>query len=151
MRTIRHATYAPLLALLVLTTACSMSARHTAVTADVSIHSGLAALQDGEMALYQAGELAPNDAAANKALHQRINKALVPALKSEDAFNRLVRNWQPGQPAPAELQQHVADMRALFNEISAAMPDGVAKSKLLAWVTVAQNAALAVIVNLPAK
>jgi hypothetical protein len=130
--------------------ACSVSARHTAVIADVSIHGGLAALQDGEMAMFKANELS-SDPANNAALHKQINKALVPALKSEDAFNRAIRNWQPGQPTPVELQQHVADLRSLLNEVTGAFPDGAAKSKLLGWITVAQNAALAVIVNLPAK
>jgi len=129
---------------------CALSTRHTAVVADVSIHTGLAALQDGEMAMFKANELAPNST-ENAALHKRINKALAPALKSEDAYNRMVRNWQPGQPTPPELKQHVADLRALFNEITASFPDGPAKSKLLGWFAVAQDSALAVIVNLPVK
>jgi hypothetical protein len=124
--------------------ACSVSQRHQAVIADTAIYTGLAAFQDGEKALYDAGKL-DSDPAKNKAKHQAINVVLVKALKSGDALNRTVRGWTPGTATPPELAQHVNDLSALAKTIADNFTDGATKSQLEAWLLTANTAALTII------
>lgn len=150
MRTIRYLLCIGLAAATL--TGCSLSQRHKAVIADQTISTGLFAFQDAEMLAYNAGYPGVQKTdAEKKATHQAINKALAVALTNGDAFNRTVRAWQPGGATPPELATYTASLGQLATALKDSLPDGTLKSQLGSWIIVAQQAALAVISNLPQK
>jgi hypothetical protein len=133
----KHLTLGVLVLALVPLQGCAMHAgqKHQAVVAATVIHDSLAALQDGEQVLFDAGKVTPVQ-------HRAFNAKLVPALKAGLAFDRAIEAWPNGAPAPPELPVLVNAIGELTAAIADAFPDSDAKAAILVRITTIQQALL---------
>ncbi len=89
----------------------------------VVLYESLAAVQDAEMALYSAGQIA-------RPAHQAFNAKLAPALEAGLAADRVLRTWSAGAP-PVELQLLITRVGDLSQAVAQLLPDGMAKTTIV--------------------
>ncbi len=129
-----------LLLMLAFLQGCALTStqKHQAVIAATAIHDGLAAVQDGEQVLFEAGKISPEQ-------HRAFNAKLVVALKAGLAFDHAIEAWPNGGPTPPELPVLVKSISALLDEIAAIFPDSDAKAAILVRVAQVQQAVISVL------
>lgn len=154
--TLRSITIFALIGITAFTVACGLkgSARHSAVIADSTVYSSLAALQDAESAMYTQCTAASVPAALARPCasvvknHKDFNAKLVPALKTGQRLNRVIRNWPADKPAPAELPALAEEVRVLVQSVADNFEDSEMKSSLLSKAAAVSNAVIALLVSL---
>lgn len=111
--------------------------RHQAVVASSAIYEALAAVQDGEMAAFEAGAIPIEQ-------HRAFNADLAVALRAERAFNSAVAAWPASTDAAAELAKLVGALTRLTQHLAAlplSEPQRVILGKIDAALTVAVSLA----------
>jgi hypothetical protein len=116
---------------------CGPNRHHQLAVASQVVASSIFAVQDGVDAAFVAQRITP-------AQHQALNRRLVVVLELGKAFNLAVRDWDPGQPVPAQLTQLKAAMLALAGELSTGYPPDV-QAQLLALINATYDAIVAVL------
>jgi hypothetical protein len=109
--------------------------RTTLVTVDSTIYNALAGYQDLQDSLHRAGQI-PDEQ------YRQLNAALIPALRTGQTFNRVVRAWDVSQPMPKELRELAPQLVDLAATLTNALPDGDIKSQLQNRLLLVQAAVL---------
>jgi hypothetical protein len=121
----------------ILVAGCGPNRHHQLAVASSVVAQSLFAVQDSVDALAMTARITP-------AQSQRLNGHLVVALTLGKEFNRAVRDWNAGEPVPAQLTKLKAVMLALAGELTAGYPDDV-KAQLLALINATYDAIVAVL------
>jgi hypothetical protein len=118
--------------------ASTQGGRHRAVIGVTGIHAALAAVQDTTDALHQQGLM-------TDAQHQALNRELVPVLTVGRDLTKAVRAWPPGQPTPPEMADLAGRLGDLLTTTVGLLPEGAAKSTLLARIAAVQQALIVIL------
>ena len=124
-----------LILLLPITIGCG-GVRHVATVTVLSSHAVLAQTQDtADVVPICGADDAPSTPACLPAdvRNGAIARALVQAFTLDQAVLSAVRYW-PGPPATLDVTAYLTQITRLVTEIVAALPDGAAKTKLLALI-----------------
>lgn len=112
--------------------------RHKVVIGNTVIYESLAAIQDTADVLYEQKQITLEQ-------RQELGKYLLPLLETGRELVRLTRDWPQGEPAPSELIATVMHLRDLAEAISKNFPDSPAKQALVDKLSLAQTAALGLV------
>jgi hypothetical protein len=126
--------------------ACAGSLRHKAIAADSAVYTSLTAIQVTADQLCANKSTAPAPIACTGVIStaQRIEiaKYLLPALQAGKDLNSVIKVWQPGTPAPAEIATIIGKIKQLVDNVLANWPNADAKAQLQGKVLEAQSAVL---------
>lgn len=121
-------------ALILSTTACSATSKHTAVVIDSSLYEVLNNTFTIEQAL-----LRTNSGSWTLEQSQKFNKNLLPAVEAGRSFNSILVNWKSGDPIPKQLHDAIVGISEALKQISVNLPDGDVKVKILSSLASAQS------------
>lgn len=120
---------------LVVIRCASLQPRHVATGASTAVKDALIGLQ-------QTADVAEQVGTITHAQRQAIAQHLAPALQVGQDVNRVILDWVPGQPVPANLAALIANLSALLTDVTAQIPDAAVRAKATALVASAQGALL---------
>lgn len=126
-----------LLTLLILLSAGCASAKHTAVVVDSSLYEVLNDTFNAEQALLRS-----NVPQWTLAKSQSFNKKLLPVIAAGREFNTILKNWKTGDPIPVQLHDAIINITEALKQVTAEMPDGATKTKILANLANAESIVL---------
>jgi len=104
---------------------------HVATVTVLTSHSAIAAVQDTADAVTCGSITAPTPCLPVEVRHGVVSEKLKEALRTDIAVLTAVRQW-PGPPAPLDVAADLAKIQALLSDVVRTLPDGAAKSRLLA-------------------
>jgi hypothetical protein len=111
--------------------------KHTAVVADSSLYEALNSTFVAEQAYFHS-----NPQSWNQTQSQGFNRKLLPAVDAGRQFNKILSNWQTGQPIPEELSLAITGITEALNQISTDFPDSATKTKILGYLATAESVIL---------
>lgn len=126
-----------LLTLLILLSAGCASAKHTAVVVDSSLYEVLNDTFNAEQILLKA-----NTPSWTLSKSQSFNKKLLPVIAAGREFNTILKNWKTGDPIPVQLHDAIINITEALKQVTAEMPDGATKTKILANLANAESIVL---------
>lgn len=130
-----------LLVPLLLISACSARSYRVATVSVASAHESLSIAQDTALLLKCGEPTAPSaplcisdvaPAEGEDSPNVRIHKLLSKGFELSGAVAKAVRDWPADKPMPVEIPQYLAQITDILSDVVHALPDGAAKSKLVA-------------------
>lgn len=135
------------LALSLVYASCAGKARHVAVVADTALYETLSDVHASEQVALCgqpscAGEPDRPIAGWSKAKSLAFNQKLLPAVEAGRQYNRLLSQWQVGQPMPPQLAGLIRSLGDSLKDIAEYFPEGTSKTKIIGQIAAAQQIAL---------